>query len=174
MCTNSWDLSAEFWFCQGLSVRDSLQPDKNWKRIISPSWTSTFHVFFRRIQVGGRNLKMKLNLLYLHKNDCFRVLFSNVWVKGKKLIWDILTCAHLIWASSIISGKLSEGTFRSDSKDCPQALIGNEPAAHSILIKSPCQERRLWGQAGFGGAMCSGSCSIFTEPFEIIAAGVDI
>ena len=69
---------------------------------------------------------------------------------------------------------LSEKTPRSDSKDWPQASTENELAGTFILIKSPRQERRLWGQAGYGGAVCSWSYSLFMESFEIIAAGVDI
>lgn len=75
-------------------------------------------------------------------------------------------------ASSVKS--CQKKTPRSDSKDWPQASTDNELAGTFILIKSPRQERRLWGQAGYGGAVCSWSYSLFMESFEIIAAGVDI
>lgn len=75
-------------------------------------------------------------------------------------------------ASSVKScqKKLPDPIARTGHK--PQQAM-NRPV-HSILIKSPYQERRLWGQAGIGGTVCSWSYSLFMESFEIIAAGVDI
>ena len=130
------------------------------------------------------------NFLPQKENTCLRTLnldvFSFLFFFSLKKLFCTLEWGENNSSETFLFVQILFEPLVSSVKSCqkklpdPIARTGHKPQqamnrpVHSISIKSPCQERRLWGQAVFGGAVCSWSYSLFMELFEITAAGVDI
>lgn len=107
---------------------------------------------------------MKLNLSYWHRNDCFRVLFRNVWMREKIHLRHSHSCKDLIWAASLISEKLSKKKNLPD----PIARTGHKPQqamnrpVHSISVKVP-----MPGKKAFEGRLAFWGNRVFMELLSI-------